>query len=274
MHHFPFELRDSVFFYLSVPELAQTSLVCKLWFQDSNRKLQKISQAIAFGKAQWHALGIDIGEDPVPPLPKHVYQWLHSPCDFWPNKQRIATGRLFLLPKYVNAIHSGSVDISKKTPTTILSVGKLMHRHFPPILAKCGYRKLDARIEQELGNKSVRRHAWVWITFDLLPESRGLSYEEQRTCVSAYQVNGKTVYEIPSLLEVVTAVFLHCTCTRERLLSTDDQNERIFTRCRDLFDNGNSIPAVGGFTFQGLSMMNGDGDRSNMGILAKRTFEF
>ena len=159
---------------------------------------------MAFGAKDWETyFGKKAGEEP--PLPVGIDTILDSRCPFWPRKKVRDTHLLVLVPETVDG-----------KPFTLNLLGELIQS---PKAGSYGtkYRCYDDAVKQALGNLSSSRSYWVLMTRDVLPNSRGKTYEDQKKLVAEHAQRESLPYEIPRALEAATAILLHHARTGERL---------------------------------------------------------
>ncbi|NGX59060.1 MAG: hypothetical protein KR126chlam3_00204, partial [Chlamydiae bacterium] len=99
------------------------------------------------------------------------------------------------------------------------------------------------------------------LTKDLLPGSRGKNYAAHKALVESKG------YEMPPVLDVVTAILWENRRTGERLLG---DNPLTYTRCREKIEEWR--PIVGGFAPGGLDVCKSRCDRDSVGVVGFRKF--
>ena len=190
----------------------------------------------AFGEAEWKQYFGDVGS--APDLPSDMAAILDGPCPFWPNEKVGDTHLLVLIPATVDGV-----------PFTLNLLGELVQR------PKNGghrteYSCYNRRITAQIGEESPPRSYWLLMTHDVLPGSQNKAYTAQKELVAGYASGGSVPYELPSVLEVATAILMHHAREGERLFGDDPWT---YTRCQEMVDS--SYPAVvGGFEFSGLDV--------------------
>ena len=210
--------------------------------------------------AVWERYFGDVGA--TPPLPAGIAQILNSPCPFWEGKQVRDTHMLVLIPKRV----SGQA-------LTLDYLGELIKS------PKGGGHKTEHRfywggIRQAVGNQSPGRSYWVLMTRDVLPGSRGKSYQNQRKLISEHAARTGLDYSVPNVLEAAVVMLLHHVRSGERLYSDDPWT---YTRCRELTPPKESLQdsrlVVGCFSSGGLYAFSYDYDsHNNVGVAGLRKF--
>jgi len=212
--------------------------------------------SIAFGKEMWEKYLGDIEAEP--PLPPNIHEILQSPCPFFPGKKVIDTHLLTLIPKTV-----------KGKPLTLNSLGGLM-KH-PQQGQATQYSYYWEEIKREHGNTASTFSYWVMLTKDVIPESRSKSYDAQVQLLKTYCQKAQVAYEVPSLLETATSLFLEYLRTGSRLYSDSPWT---YTRCQESVFSYPSYPLiVGGFAAGGLGVSSlGIGDSADSGVGGLRKF--
>jgi hypothetical protein len=190
--------------------------------------------SMAIGPKEWTQYFGEVGTSP--PLPADIDAILDSPCSFWPGKQVKDTHLLVLVPATVDG-----------RPFTLDLLGELIKD------PQGGFRKAEFEIygnevRRELGAQSPGSSYWVLMTRDVLPGSRGKTYDAQKALVAAH-----VHYDIPYVLEAATAILLHHARIGERLYTDDPWT---YTRCQEKV-LGNKYPVVvGGFSSGGFLVLN------------------
>jgi hypothetical protein len=190
--------------------------------------------SMAIGPKEWKQYFGEVGA--APPLPANINEILNSSCPFWPGKQVKDTHLLVLVPATVDG-----------RPFTLDLLGELIKD------PQGGFRKAEFEIygnevRRELGAQSPGSSYWVLMTRDVLPGSRGKTYDAQKALVAAH-----VHYDIPYVLEAATAILLHHARIGERLYTDDPWT---YTRCQEKV-LGNKYPVVvGGFSSGGFLVLN------------------
>jgi hypothetical protein len=190
--------------------------------------------SMAIGPKEWKQYLGEVGA--APPLPANINEILNSSCPFWPGKQVKDTHLLVLVPATVDG-----------RPFTLDLLGELIKD------PQGGFRKAEFEIygnevRRELGAQSPGSSYWVLMTRDVLPGSRGKTYDAQKALVAAH-----VHYDIPYVLEAATAILLHHARIGERLYTDDPWT---YTRCQEKV-LGNKYPVVvGGFSSGGFLVLN------------------
>lgn len=188
---------------------------------------------LAFGRSEWlKFLGIDPG--PAPALPWYIHQLLDSPCPFWPGKKRGETHTLMQIPKEVIMRVEGR-DVRIAFGVELLD----------QLIRKRGGLGIRDRIENHETLK-VTKNQWVLITNDILPNSEGQSWDEQKKLVAKY-----ARYQIPST--VITSIV--------SLVKTNQTQQFMFgagtyTHCIEPNRSGKGM--IGNFDQHGLTICQTD----------------
>jgi len=137
----------------------------------------------------------------------------------------------------------------------------------------CYNSKTSDYVVRELGGKTFLSH-WVLMTRDIIPDSQNKTYEQQQQLVIKHNKKNQINYEIPKMLEVVTAIFMHYIETGEALYSEDKFGAQLtYTRCQEKVNKSFWPVVVGGFFLEGLSIKSdyifAGGANSEMGLALK-----
>lgn len=195
---------------------------------------QKISKdilpEIAFGKADWERYFGLIGEDLI--LPHNIRGILKGPCPFWEGKLIEETHALVLIPSIINGkqltldvLYELMMDPKLDQPTQIFDFAE--------------------SAKNELGDIPVKTSHWILITKDIIPKSRHIKSKQRFTLLENFEG-----YNIPTLLEIVTAMLVHYVSMGERIYPVH------YSMCEEKVDAGWHV-AVGHFTQDGMSVIDG-----------------
>ena len=204
----------------------------------------------AFGKQKWEEYFGDVGVEPA--LPPNILEILSSPCPFWPGKKVQETHLLVLIPEKVNG-----------TPLTLKSLGELVQHNLKGTSSK--YSGFVIGEYTDSPNPSTH---WTLMTRDVLPESRNKNYETQKNLVAQYAQKANIPYQVPSVLDATTCIFMEHVHSGIRLYSDDPWT---YTRCQEKF-NKNWQLVVGGFAPAGLCLNSHGYDLTSVGVAALRKF--
>lgn len=128
---------------------------------------------------------------------------------------------------------------------------------------------------RNFGNTRINEPRWILISKDVLPKSRGLTYQEQANMVDNLSKKASAKYNVPSLRTVTVVALLHKIATGESILQAgNEQNKHVFTYARvpEKDSNGYNL-IVGGLNDSGLSVRDDEEySRKNesVGVLAER----
>ena len=180
----------------------------------------------------------------IPPLPLNLLQIRNEAGSIQGSLYLIPRGTLNELVAFVNAygqMHLATFD--GKNP---------FHLNFFEVYAPT------------LGNILVDKDQWVWISDDVLEESRNRTYQEQTQMIAKLNSN----FKIPSLREVVAVLFFRKIATGESALAQSYTLEHSrFTRVQDTvtnpFTNKTSHLTVGGFKDSGVLVTDFTEDNSH-----------
>jgi hypothetical protein len=191
------------------------------------------------GEAEWkHYFG---EVEPAPDLPSDMGAILDSACPFWPGKKVRDTHLLVLVPAKING-QPFSLNLLRKLIRYPNNGGH-----------KTQYRYYNSDVRQQIGTSSPAASYWLLMTRDVLPESLGKTYVNQKKLVTDHARRTSLPYELPKALEAVTAILTHHVRDGERLYS---DSPRVYTRCQEriLYESDEYPAVVGGFESSGLGV--------------------
>ena len=209
--------------------------------------LRPITPSLALGKEAWSEYFGDVGD--VPLLPSDIENTLNEDCPFWSGRKVRDTHLLVLVPEKVDG-----------NPLTLNKCCSLLRRYFPDNIF--GYRDFDIDVKSEFGRSTPPSSHWVLLTRDIVPNSRGRTYEGCLSLISSHSVRPGICCRFPTLLEVSVAVLLHYLRTGERLLG---DNPVTYTYCYEISSDG-FPPIVGRFGSAGLYIDDSDFDIPSRGV--------
>ena len=210
--------------YMSGIELQRYCTVSRIWKRFAERAFL---HEIAFGKTQWN---IHIGEiDNEPSLPSHICEILKSPCLIWPGKKVWQSHTLTLIPGTVNGI-----------PLNLQYLGELVQKPLQGNPIKYANLRLG-----EYKDPATPPAHWDILTRDIIKKSRGKSYSDQQALLASISQKMVDTYEIPTILDVTTSIFMHYIKTGTRLYKNDYMYT--YTHCQEKYDNKWQL-AVGFFS--------------------------
>lgn len=234
--------------FLPAKDLVQASLVDHKFNQITSRSdfWNPIIRTSVFGKEEWEKYIGDPGE--VPPLPKGWEKEALKPCEIWKGKRFYETHMLLFIPKTING-----------QPFNLNTLSELVQKPLAGNATKFSY--IWDQIIAQFGDKTVDEGQWVWITKDVIPGTGNKSYAGQEAIVT-----GKG-YEVPSLLPLVTAIFMNYIVKGTFLYG---QTPWTFSRTLEQI-NGDHLVA-GGFAAAGLDVNDSDllWDHEDLGMGALR----
>jgi hypothetical protein len=215
--------------------------------------------SMAFGPQEWSRYYGEVGA--ALPLPTDIDAILDAPCPFWKGKKVRDTHLLVLLPATVDG-KSFTLNLLEEL---IKSPKSSEH--------KTEYRWYDGYdLQEQIGNNSPDHSYWLLMTRDVLPESRGKSYGDQKALVAGHASRMGLPYELPKVLEAATAILTHYVRNGERLYS---DNPWTYTRCQELISSYQSKEyptVVGGFDSLGLDVLYNNFDNYGSGVAGFRKF--
>ena len=214
---------------------------------------------LVFGAKEWSQYFGAVGMEPS--LPPDIDEIMGSDCPFWTGKAVKDTHLLVLIPSKVD-----------DKPFSLNLLEKLI-QHPKDEGNPTKYRSYGDAIEKRFGTQSPRCSYWVLMTRDVLEGSRSKDYTAQEALVAAHVYHTGLLYELPGVLEAVTAILLHYVRNEERLYT---DNPWTYTRCQELIAwGGSSYPAVvGGFSSGGLAVSaHNYNHSSHFGVAGLRKFK-
>jgi hypothetical protein len=187
------------------------------------------------GKKEWDT---HLGTVEEVPLPAGMLDILNQPCPITPGKKVGETHTLVLIPSTVN----GQPLTENRLGTLVKAKG-----HFPD--TEAGYRYMDSAVAAQQGNSPAGQSHWVLMTKDVLPGSRNKRYAEQQAMITTLARTTGSSYEVPSLLDATTCIFMNYLTSRIRLFNNSPLT---YTRCQEQVRGYQVI--VGGFALAGLAV--------------------
>ena len=236
-------------------QLALQEQIAQLEAQKEAKKAelaQTSIPAMAIGAQAWEQYFGSVG--PEPPLPADIDKILDSACPFWVGKRVKDTHLLVLIPASVGG-----------RPFTLTLLGELI-RSPKGEGYRTEYRPYGNAVQAALGDQSSGSSYWVLMLRDVLPDSRGKTYENQKALVAEHARRKGLPYELPQALEAATAILLHYVRTGERLYGDDPWT---YTRCQETVANKYPV-VVGGFSSGGLLVNFRNGDYYDNGVSCLR----
>lgn len=201
-----------------------------------------------FGAEEWmRYYGVDVG--PEPELPDEFYEWWLSPDVIEPDKLNCDTH----LPPILRPQHVRKAALN--IPLTLDTLGYLAQhpKEGPPSRYDIGSDAL-----QEHGNTKAGPARWLVMRKDVF--ARNQSYDRQKECIQKLNTKGADYDEMPSLLDLVTILFVtHVRTGGDRHLgdAMGKEGRWTFSRCRERVQlRKSSHPlVVGGFAPGGLDVL-------------------
>jgi hypothetical protein len=210
------------------------------------------------GEIEWkHYLG---EVEPAPDLPSNMSAILDSACPFWPGKRVRDTHLLVLIPATVSG-----------EPFTLNLLEQLI-QHPKNGEQETRYRDYAGTVKTQSGAVSPAMSYWILMTRDVLPESRGKTYANQKRLVTDHARRTSLPYKLPKALEAATAILTHYVRDGERLYG---ESPLTYTRCQELIQfQFSEYPAVvGGFEPSSLVVgINDYGRYGSIGVAGCRRF--
>ena len=179
-------------------------------------------------------------------LPNNIDEILKMPCLIFPGKSIRQTHNLLWIPESING-----------KELNVNNFGELLKQLWPN--NPTGYQYIDPEIATSLGDSKICS-GWMFMTRDVLPNSRSKSYTEHEKMISdLYKVN-QPLYEIPSTGEAIFGI-LH---SKEIIFGNDPQT---FTRTKDSFLS-QSTYTVGAVNEMGINIQKCDYLSPSVGVAA------
>ena len=208
----------------------------------------------AFGPKEWETyFGVHIRN--VPPLPHNMTEILNSPCLFWPGKKVHETHLLVLIPEAVN-----------DRPLDLKYLGELVQK---PLQGHATKYRWFLTLASILIEPAPKTH-WVLMTRKVIEGSRNKKYEEEQALLDSYSQKAKIPYEIPTVLDASTCLFMEYVRSGTWLYG---DNPMTYTLCQEKY-NADYHLVVGGGSAAGLCVYTShhDSDSGTKGIGLLRTF--
>ena len=230
----PSEIVKMIFSYLSgdFESAASAAHVCHRWKIIIQLKdKETLEKYGAFGAAEWGQYLGEVGKGPR--IPRGIFAWLDgtSVKTEGPGEKNGETGLFFLMPAKVNG-EELCLDALRKLTQKATGAWPTEYR---------GY---SDRVRKHYGENPVVTSYWVWMSKTLLLDSRGKSYDKQKSMVNALG-NG---HKLPEALEaVVLNIVWYASHNGEKLFS---DNPATYTRCQRVI-SGRMPLIVGGFGLKG-----------------------
>ena len=213
-----------------------------------NRNYRPSAFLHSFGAEEWSRYFGEV--EPIPPLPADIVDTLNSYCPFWPKKRVKDTHLLVLIPATVNG-RPFSLNLLREYIQRSKGGG-----HFTV------YRDYDSDVYEQFGIQSPECSYWVLMTRDVIQGSRDETYASQQALLSHYAGRTGHPYELPGVLEAMTAILSHYVRAGERLYSDSPWT---YTRCQELVYNRYPV-VVGGFSSKGIDVSSNSYDDNNYGV--------
>ena len=213
---------------------------------------------MAFGAKEWQRYFGEVG--PAPDLPSDIDAILGAPCPFWGGSTVRDTHLLVLIPATVDGV-----------PFTLSLLGDLIRRPKNDGY-ETTYRFYHNKVKSQIGAACLQASYWLLMTHDVLPESNGKNYSDQKELIAGHVNRTGLPYKLPKVLEAATAILTHHARYGERLYS--ESNDLLpYTCCQELiFCKSSKYPAVvGGFKSSGFDVFIRYG-RRNYGVAGCRNF--
>lgn len=192
-----------------------------------------------FGKEKWERHFGTIST--LPELPKAVLSILDNPCPFWSDKKIRDTHRMIAIPHQVNGDFF-DLNLLSQIVTS------------PKDGKKGKFRNFNQKVLEKLG-KTIQENQWILITNDVIPQSRGKTFCEQKKLLDNHNIGSQLKHEIPKAIELATAILTHYCSTGQVMYGSLERSQPwTYSRCEEKIDEYPSQVALGGFNSRGLSI--------------------
>jgi hypothetical protein len=183
--------------------------------------------AMAYGRDEWVR---DFGDPgPEPRLPSSIHRELRCPDPFQPGKTKAETHLLALLPRTVQPTKWSKISL-----LTLAQMEEMVRSRNEEDTLQFIHPEARKYIE----NKPFPQSHWVMMTKDAIKDSNSWRYDQQKQRIK------KEGYEVPTVLEAVTCIFLENARSGIRLFSSDPNIS--WTSCEDdAGGNRDGRPVVG-----------------------------
>jgi hypothetical protein len=188
--------------------------------------------AMAYGRDEWVR---DFGDPgPVPRLPSSIYRDLRSPDPFQPGKTKAETHLLAFLPRTVQPTKWSKISLL----TLALMEDMILSRRGYPFQWGDTLQFVHDEARKYIERKPFPQSQWVMMTKDVIKDSNSWWYDQEKQRIK------KEGYEVPTVLEAVTCIFLENARSGIRLFSSDPNIS--WTSCEDdAGGNRDGRPVVG-----------------------------
>ncbi len=221
-----YDVERLIFSYLKLPDLRNVCLVDERrnavvstlpYERSPSLKDRVVYRDFAFNSKDWKTYckkDVDTeGEDTF--FSKNIYKELNKPCPAFPGKRIGQTHMVTWVPKTING-----------EPLTLNSFGGVLKEKFPE--NPTGYRAIWNPIVIAHGNTGVLKSGWVFMTGDVIPESRYKPYTIQEGLVA--NLDRHDPYEVPTTLKAVVCISTKYFKSGERRFS---DKPCTYTRCQE-----------------------------------------
>jgi hypothetical protein len=246
-------MENIIFRNLPFSALGICSLVCKVWREIAEKQINAFSHEKAFGPKEWFIhFGTHLRN--VPRLPPNIAEILQGSCPIWPGKTVEQTHMLVLIPATINS-----------QPFTLEKLGELVQNPKTGPTTKYKYLNLG-----EYQDNPVSQPYWFLMSQDILEGSRSKNYKTQFEQVAIFAKKTGIAYNVPTVLEAATCVFMHHVSNGKKLYGDKPWT---YTRCQEFYDKKKEWKlVVGGFASGGLVVYNDYYVYGSSGVGAGRKF--
>ena len=110
------------------------------------------------------------------------------------------------------------------------------------------YNRYADYVKNDLGNQSHPSH-WVLMTRDVIPNSRGIIYQEQKNLLANYAQKSGQPYELPKALEAMVCILMEHVQTGTMLYG---KKPVTYTSCQEMVSDDQWPVAIGRLATDGL----------------------
>lgn len=259
-----YDVERVVFSYLKLSDLRAVCLsdrrrnevVSTPFYQgDASLKDKIVYRDFAFSSIDWkrhYKKDVDTeGEDIF--FSKNIYKELNKPCKVFLGKRIGQTHMLTWIPKNVDG-----------EPLTLNSFGRVLKEHFPK--NRIGYRIVWDPIFLKHGNTGLPRSGWVFMTGDVIPNSRRENYEVQKELV--FNLDRRDPYKVPTALKAAVCISTNYFKSGERRYTYELWT---YTRCQEPVQG--CRVSVGGLATNGIEVNKDGYGYDGMGALRSSVFK-
>jgi hypothetical protein len=221
----PTDIIKGILYLLDHADLEVCREVCKRW--------KIIASDQVFLESRYSELLANFGK--LSHLPEKISQFIERPCPIYKGKKIKDTHVVFYKPKEINRI-----------PYTIKNIPKI----FCNPGALYTYQGIDPenslRLIKNFENIPVEKEGWIAVTRNVLPKSKNKSFSGQQQLIQSLNEKGKIEYQLPKLIDVISAMFVEHLRSGKCLYS-QKAHSSTYTHCEETQADEIEEIAVGSF---------------------------